>query len=322
MKLKNKSILVTGGAGFIGSHVVERLIKERPEKICVIDNLFLGKVENLTEAKKQFDDIVFYNKSAADYDILKKIIADNGIEIVLDLAAIPLPTSLVKPRLCIDNNMSIAMNLLELMRADAFKVLVHYSTSEVYGSAQYVPMDEKHPWHPRNPYGAGKAGIDHIILSYCMHFGVKASIIRPFNNFGPRQNDTAYAGVIPITINRIMNNQTPIIHGDGLQTRDYIFVKDTADATIKIAESEKTRGIVLNIASGKETKIRDIIFMIMHFMKWKKAPIYTEPRQVDVRRHWASNALAKKMIGFKPKTDIKDGMKITVEWYMDKYKKK
>ena len=312
--MNDKNILVTGGAGFIGSHLVDRLIKENPKKLCVIDNLFLGKSRNLEDAKKNFD-LKIYKKDATNFKVLKKIIKNNKIDVVFDLAAIPLPTSFERPRFCFENNLDIAFNLIELMRDGLLKDLVHYSTSESYGSLQYMPMDEKHPLLPRNVYGASKAAIDHLLMSYAMVFDIKMSIIRPFNNFGPRQNEDAYAGVIPITIRRILEGKNPILYGDGKQTRDYIFVKDTAEATVRVAKEEKTRGKVINVARGKEIKIGYLIDKIVELMDFKGDIIKELERKSDVRRHFASNKLLKELTGYTPNTSFEDGLKETIEWY-------
>jgi len=315
MKLKNKSILVTGGCGFIGSHLVDRLIKEKPERIVVIDNLFLGKEENLADAKKLFDGLKVIIGDAANNTILRKAIVDNKIDIVFDLAAMPLPTSLVEPRRVIENNNSIALNLLEMYREGLFKELVHYSTSESCGSAKIVPMDENHPLDPMNPYGAGKAGIDLYIKTYNRVFGLKTKIIRPFNNFGPRQNRDAYAGVIPITIRKIFEGKSPILYGDGLQTRDYIFVKDTAEGTVRIAKAKAAEGEIINLARGKEIQIGYLIETIKKVMGFKGETIKEPERVADVRRHFANNEKLKKITGWVPQTSFEDGIKETVEWY-------
>jgi len=315
MSLKNKNILVTGGAGFIGSHLVDRLIKEKPKKLVVLDNFFLGKMRNLEEAKKNFPKLKIYKESLTNYNKTKKIILENKIEVVFDLAVIPLPPSLVKPEWSFEENVKMAVNICRLAREKAFKTLIHFSSSEAYGTAKKVPMNEEHPLDPRTSYAASKTAADMLILSYCNCFGIDASILRPFNNYGPRQNEKAYAGVIPLTVKRIKNNESPVVYGNGKQTRDFIFVKDTADAAVKIYNSNNTRGKILNIASGKETNIIDIIKTIMKIMAYKKAIKFEAPRKGDVQRHCADVSLAKKLINFKPRISFSEGMKETVAWY-------
>ena len=179
-------------------------------------------------------------------------------------------------------------------------------------------MDEDHKLGALTPYAASKAATDLLVLSYYKVFGIDTSIIRPFNNYGPRQNEKSYAGVIPITIKRILAGESPVIYGDGEQTRDYIYVTETADATIQIYNQKNTRGKILNIGSGKETSINTLVNTIIRLLNWDNPIIYEKPRPGDVRRHIADISLAKKLINFKQKIDLEEGMKGTLEWYKEK----
>ncbi len=315
--LKNKNVLVCGGAGFIGSHLVDRLILEKPSKLVVIDNLFLGNISNLNEAKKNFPQLKFFKQDASSYTNLEKIADTEKIDIVFNPAVVPLPTSLVKPKWTIEKNIDIVVNFCELLRLNKIKTLIHFSSSEVYGSAKYVPIDENHPIAPFNPYGASKAACDQIIFSYQKTFGIDAAIIRPFNNFGPRQNKGNYAGIIPIVINNILKGETIKIYGDGKQTRDFIFVKDTAEGAVQIYKSKKTRGTVLNITRGKEISMNSLVRKIRTIMHSKTPIIYEKPRPGNVRRHLASGKSAEKVLGFKPKTTLEEGLKQTIKWYQN-----
>jgi len=310
MRLTNKSILVTGGAGFVGSHLVEKLIDEKPDNLVVVDNFYLGKKRNLYFAKQKFHDLKIYNQDATKQKEMEKIFKDENVDVVFDLAVIPLPTSLVEPKWSYDTNVKLASTMCELARKDVFKTLIHYSSSEAYGSAVQVPMCEDHPLKPT------------ILSSYYMTFGIDVSILRPFNVYGPRQNEGTYAGVIPLTIKRILQGDSPVIHGDGLQTRDYTYVTDLVDATIKIYKVKATRGKPLNIASGKETTIKELISKIAKLMNCKKPMIYDKPRLGDVRRFFGSNSLAKKLINYQPKVDFEEGLKHTISWYTRRFRKK
>jgi UDP-glucose 4-epimerase len=320
MSLKNRSVLITGGAGFIGSHLVDSLIREEPESIVVVDNFFLGKEANLERARANFAELKVYKQDASDYEEMKKIIQEEGVDVIFDLAVIPLPASLIKPRWSFEQNVNIALTICELAREDLFYRLVHFSSSEAYGTSEYAPMDEKHPLNGTTPYAASKAACDQLILSYCRTFGIDASIIRPFNNYGPRQNEGSYAGVVPLTIKRILNNEQPIIYGNGYQTRDYLYVTDTAKAAIDTYNSKNSRSKVLNIASGKEISIRNIITMICEYMGYAESIVYKEERPGDVRRHIANIFLAEDLIGFKPIVAFEDGLKETVDWYVQNIK--
>jgi len=317
MDIAKGRILVTGGAGFIGSHLVDRLVDEKPEKLVVIDNFYLGedKIRNLSQAKSSFSSLKVYHQDAAKMRSMKQILKDEGIEIVFNLAAICLPASLVKPKWVHDTNVTIASTFCELLRKDYYKTLIHFSSSEAYGSAEQVPMDENHPLNPSTPYGASKTASDHLVLSYHKTFAIDASIIRPFNNYGPRQNEGTYAGVIPLTVKRILKGESPVIYGDGLQTRDYTYVTDTADAAVKVYCTKSTRGKVLNIASGKEISIKYLVSNIAEAMNCKKPIIYDKPRPGDVRRFFGSNSLAKKLIDYEPKIGFEEGLRRTIGWY-------
>jgi len=317
MGLTDGRILVTGGAGFIGSHLVDRLIKEKPARLVVVDNFFLGedKTRNLSEAKRAFPRLKVYHHDASKLQAMKKILKDEGIEIVFNLAVVCLPASLVRPKWAHDTNVTITSTFCELLRKDCFDTLVHFSSSEVYGDAKQVPMDENHPLEPSTPYGASKIASDHLVLSYCKTFDVDASIIRPFNNYGPRQNEGVYAGVIPITIGRILKGESPVIDGDGLQTRDYTYVTDTANAAVKIYKTKETRGKVLNIASGEEITIKHLVSTIAKIMNCKKPIVYDKPRPGDIRRFIGSNELAKKLISYKQRVSFDEGLRRTIDWY-------
>lgn len=316
--MKNRVILVTGGAGFIGSHLVDRLIKEYPEKIIVVDNFFLGKKENLEEAKKEFDNLKIIQGDASDYELMKELLSKESVDIVYDLAIIPLPASLERPSLTFNVNIKIALTLIELLRQDFYTTLVHFSSSEAYGDLLYQPMNEKHPLYPKTPYAASKATQDHLLYSYYKTFGVDVRIIRPFNTYGPRQNEGSYAAVIPATIKRILNNETPIIFGDGKQTRDYLYVSDVVDASVKIYNINRCKGEIINIGSGKETSIFELIMEIVKIMKVEPIIKFGPERPGDVRRHFADISKARKIINFEPKTSLHEGLVKTVEWYKNK----
>lgn len=316
MNLKNKSVLVTGGAGFIGSHLVDILINEKPKDIVVVDNMFLGKESNLQDAQRNFNDLKLYKEDAADFELMKRIIKKHKIEVVFNLAVLPLPLSLEKPKLCNDKNIEIVSTICELQKLGFFKTLIHFSSSEAYGSARYRPMDEKHPLGPSTPYAASKAAGDILVLSYYRTFNTDCAIVRPFNNYGPRQNEGSYAGVIPLTIKRILNKEAPVIYSDGRQTRDYIYVTETARAAIEIYKNEKTRGEAINIGSGKETSILTVVKLIMKLLKCNKEIKFEPVRPGDVRRHIANIYLAEDILGFKQEISFEEGMKRTVEWYL------
>lgn len=318
MRLNNKSVLVTGGAGFIGSHLVDRLIKEQPANLVVVDNFYLGKEANLCDAKYTFPALKIVNADASNQIDMEHLVKKEDIEVVFNLAVIPLLASFVEPCWMYRHNMDIVLCVCELARKGYYKTLIHCSSSEVYGTCEQAPMDESHPLNPSTAYSASKAAADHLVLSYCKSFGIDAAIIRPFNNYGPRQNDGSYAGVIPLTIKRILARENPLIHGDGEQTRDYIYVTDTAEAAVKVYNCLNTRGKTLNIASGQETSIKHLIKLLAQHLNCNKPIIYQKARPGDVRRHIADISLAKALIDFKLSISIENGIKHTVEWYKER----
>ena len=322
MKLKNKSILVTGGAGFIGSHLVDQLINEAPEKIVVIDNFFLGTMENLEDAIKNFDAIKIYREDAAGYTAMENILAKESIDVIFDLAVKPLPYSFLDPEGAYMVSVNIAHVLVSLLRKELYATLIHISSSEAYGTAEYVPMDESHPLNPTTPYAAGKASADLLIMSYYRTFGLDISIIRPFNNYGPRQNENIYAAIIPTTIRRILQGKKPILEWDGKQARDFIFVKDTAKAVVSIYNHKNTRGKIINIASGKEIAIETLLQSMMQLLNYTGEIIGKPKRPGDVRRHCADISLASKLIGFSPETSFETGIREAIDWHLKRMQDK
>ena len=316
--MQNKNILVTGGAGFIGSHLVEALAKEKPAGIVVVDNLFLGKEDNLTTARELFPGLKFFRESAADYKVMGDICRREQVEVIFDLAVIPLPKSLEAPKFTVDENVMIVSTLCELARQGFYQTLVHFSSSEIYGTAQAPAMAEDHPTRPLTPYAASKLAGCHVVLSYRATFGLDATIVLPFNNYGPRQNEKAYAGIIPKVIGECLAGKQVTIFGDGRQTRDFIFVKDTVQAAIACYKNPDTRGKVINLGSGKATAILDLVRQLVILAGGDPEKILFGPeRPGDVRRHLADVSLAKKLIGFTPEVNLEEGLKITFAWYRE-----
>ena len=317
LSLAGKSVVVTGGAGFIGSHLVDRLLDDRPANVVVVDNLFLGKEANLEEARRAFPDLRFYEQDAADYDAMREILVAEQADVVFEMAVVPLPTSLVRPRWTCDVNLSMATVVAELLRERCFETLVHFSSSEVYGTARYVPMDEGHPLEPRTPYAASKAGADHVVSSYQKTFGLDVTTVRPFNGFGPRQNEGAYAGIIPLVITRALAGEPIFVHGDGEQTRDFTFVRDIADAAVRAYTHPGTRGRVVNVCSGREVSVNALVATLLEVLAVDVPVLHEAPRPGDVRRHCGSPDLGQQLMGVSPEDRLADGLAETVRWYRE-----
>ncbi len=313
--IQGKRVLVTGGAGFIGSHLVDQLIEEDVEKIVIVDNFFLGTMDNLEQALQNKKEITIYRESAADFYAMEAIFKKEGIDIVFNMATKALIYSFFNPIGAYMENVEIVRSLLELQKEGFFQTLIQCSSSEAYGTAQYTPMDENHPLLPTTPYAAGKAAADLFALSFYKTLDLDIRIVRPFNNYGPRQNMKNLAGVIPLTIQRISKGLPPIIEGTGEQTRDFIFVKDTAYWLIQASKAQELKGRVVNIASGKEIKIKDLIEKIGSLINYKGDVQYEKPRTADVTRHCASVSTAINVLGFHCLTELEEGLIGTVEWY-------
>jgi UDP-glucose 4-epimerase len=317
MTLAGRSVLITGGAGFIGSHLADRLAAEGPANLVVVDNLFLGKERNLTVARARFPGLKLYRTDVSDYDAVREILAAEGTDVVFDLAVVPLPTSLEQPRWTVDVNLAMTSVLCELLREGLYRSLIHFSSSEVYGTAQYEPMDESHPLLPLTPYAASKAGGDHVVASYRATFGVDVATVRPFNAYGPRQNELAYAGIIPTVIRRAMNGDEIRIHGDGEQTRDFTFVADLVEFALHVYKTPATRGRLMNVASGREVSVNTLVTKLLAALGTDIEVVHTESRPGDVRRHCGSAALGQELTGFRPATNLDDGLSETVRWYRE-----
>ena len=315
--LKGKNILVTGGAGFIGSNLVDRLLKEEPGSLVVVDNFFLGREKNLSAAMADQGRIAVYRLDAGNLAAMMHVVQKEKVDVLYNLAVIPLPTSLEYPSWTIDSNIQISLTGCELARMGAIKTLIHCSSSEAYGSAVYSTMDEAHPLAPTTPYAASKVAADHIVLSYIETFGIDACIVRPFNNFGPRQNPGSYAGLIPIVVNKVRSGEPVEIFGDGLQTRDYIYVRYTAESMIRVFESEATRGKVINVATGREITVNDLVSRLLTVLGAEThRVVHTAERPGDVRRHCGDTRLLKELTGFEPGPITDADLRETVDWYL------
>ena len=317
--LKNKNVLVTGGAGFIGSHLVDRIIQEDPKQIHVVDNFFLGEEENLNYAVAARPDLEIFRLDASDLAAMRDLVEEKNIEIVFNLAVIPLPTSLKYPVWTVNVNIGIALTFCELARTQSIETLIHSSSSEAYGSAVSIPMFEDHPLQPKTPYAASKLAGDELVLSYVRTFGIDAAVVRPFNNYGPRQNPGRYAGIIPIVVRKLKKNEPIEIFGDGEQTRDYIFVKETAEGFIKVYQHDESRGEVLNLATGKEITINALVAKLLEILGKPDHPVvHVEDRIGDVRQHCGGIDRARELIGFSPSVMPAQGLLETALWYQER----
>lgn len=307
-------ILITGGAGFIGSHLCEKYTKEGHTVIC-LDNFMSG---NLTNVRHLLDyrNFKLIKGDIRDFDLLEKIMRD--VDVVFHLAAqIHVDRSYIEPKLTYEVNVMGTQNVLEVARMHDAKRVIHASTSEVYGSALHVPIDEKHPLNAPHPYGASKIAADRMCYAYIQTYGMNISIMRFFNIFGPRQRDIGYGGVISIFTRRILNNTPPIIYGEGLQTRDYTYIKDVVNAYDLVLNHDGAITEPINFGTGKEVSVVELANKIIKLCDktGEMEPVYIEPRIGEVKQLIADATKAENLLGWEPEYSLDDGLENFVQWY-------
>ncbi|MEJ7786954.1 MAG: GDP-mannose 4,6-dehydratase [Solirubrobacteraceae bacterium] len=309
-------VIVTGGAGFIGSHLVDALLHAGAEHVVVVDTLFLGSEANLEAARRSHGERVrFYREDAGDLVAMQSICAVERPDIVFNLATKTLLYSFFNPPGAFSVNTDIAAALGELLRAGAFRRLVQVSSSEVYGSAREPRMSENHPFGAETSYAAGKAAADLLLMSYMRMFDADITIIRPFNNYGPRQNPGEFAGLIPGTLTRLASGRAPLVQGGGDQTRDFIFVSDTVRALMRLGFHAGTRGRTFNVGSGREVSVSEVVAVLSELLGYEGTVERTPRRTADVDRHCADVADAETLIGPLATVDLREGLRQTIAWH-------
>ena len=317
MNWKEKSVLVTGAGGFIGSHLTEHLVELGANVRSFVrynSRNDWGLLELLP--KDKLDQMEIIMGDLKDADAVRHAAKDVDISFHLG-SLIAIPYSYIHPRETIETNILGALNVLTAAKENNIEKIIHTSTSEVYGTAKYVPIDEEHPLQGQSPYSASKIGADKIAESFYKSFDVPVAIIRPFNTYGPRQSARA---VIPTIIMQALTKEKMFL-GSLHPTRDYTYVKDVVEGFIKVAESPKSIGEVINIGSNFEISIGDIAKRIIP-MIGKNAEIITDPARVrpqdsEVERLWCDNTKAKRLLGWEPTTSLDEGLKKTIEGISD-----
>ena len=307
-------MLITGGAGFIGSYLCEKYTKEGHTVLC-LDNFMNGKLTNIRQLLNQRN-FRLINGDIRDFDLLEKIMRD--ADVVFHLAAqIHVDRSMVEPQLTYEVNVLGTQNILEAARIGDVEKVIYSSTSEVFGSAKYIPMDEDHPLDAPHPYGASKIAADRMCNAYSKSYGMNIYTLRMFNAFGPKQTDSGYGGVISIFVKRVLGGMPPIIYGDGCQTRDYTFVKDVVAAFDSTLNHDKPIAEPINFGSGREIRILDLANEIIRLCGKEKEiePVHVEPRPGEVERLVADTSRARELLGWQPKHGLEDGLIELVDWY-------
>ncbi len=312
------TVLVTGADGFIGSHLVEKLISEGTKvKAFVYYNSFNSWGWLDTFPKEKLAQIEIFSGDIRDPNGVRTAV--KGVDIIYHLAAlIAIPYSYHSPDSYVDTNIKGTLNILQAARDCNVKKVLVTSTSEVYGTAIYTPIDEKHPKQGQSPYSATKIGADAMADSFYRSFNLPVTIVRPFNTFGPRQSARA---IIPTIITQLLAGKTEIKLGSLHPTRDLLFVKDTVNGFVEIAKSAKTIGEEINIASQEEISIRDLaqtlIDMINPKAKIVSDDIRLRPEKSEVERLLGSAEKIKSLTNWKPQFNLHEGLKQTIEWFSD-----
>ncbi len=313
---KDKTILITGADGFIGSHLTEMLLRKGHKvRALAFYNSFnnwgwledIVKSENLEVISGDIRDPFFCTEITKNIDQVFHLAALIGI-----------PYSYVAPDSYIDTNIKGTLNICNAARINEVERIIHTSTSEVYGSARYVPIDENHPLQPQSPYSASKIGADALAMSFYNSFEMPLTIVRPFNTYGPRQSARA---VIPSIISQIASGKTKIVLGDTSPTRDFNYVEDTCKGFMALSESEKSIGEVVNIGSNYEISILNTFNLIKEVMNSDAELVQDSsrirPKNSEVERLWCDNTKIKELTGFIPEISLEQGIKKTVNWFSD-----
>ena len=311
-----QKVLVTGADGFIGSHLTEMLL-EQGYKVKALSyyNSFndWGWLNNV-----KHPELEVVTGDVRDPHFCKHITQD--VEIIFHLAAlIAIPYSYVAPNSYVDTNIKGTLNICQAAKENGVKKVLVTSTSEVYGTARYVPIDENHPKQPQSPYSAKKIGADAISMSFYNAFALPVVLVRPFNTYGPRQSARA---IIPTIITQIANGMQEIKLGDLTPTRDFNFVKDTCKGFIELSKCDAAIGQEVNICSNNEISMRDTLNLIARLMdsdvKFIEDQARIRPQNSEVFRLWGDNTKVKSLTGYEPSYSLEEGLKETINWFLDK----
>jgi len=309
VNLGGQRILITGGAGFIGSHLAERLAPDN--FLRVVDDFSTGSTDNLDNLAAR-----------RGVEIIKADLCDprvahdacDGIDVVFHLAVSCLRTSLSRPHFSHDVNAGGTLNLCEAAHRFRIRRFIYISSSEVYGTAQRVPMNEDHPWEPLTVYGASKLAGELYAKAFFRTHGLPVVIVRPFNTYGPREPwEGRRAEVIPRFILRALAGQSPVIFGNGNQTRDFTYIDDTVSGIVLAAECDAMVGQAVNVAAGRECSIRAVAEAIAEKLELRRPVRCVDARPGDVTRHFADISKARRLFGFEPTVDLETGLDRCIE---------
>jgi UDP-glucose 4-epimerase len=304
-------ILISGACGFQGSHLCDKYVKER-HTVLALDNFLAGTLDNVKHLL-DYNNFKLITGDVRDKELLTHLI--DGVDIIFHLAAqVHVDRSMIEPELTWSINVTGTQNILEVARFHDVKRVIHASSSEVYGSAQSVPMSELHPLDAPHPYGASKTAGDRMCYAYQRAYNMDIVIVRPFNIFGERQRDKGYGGVISIFARRVLNNVPPIIFGDGSQSREYTYVSDMVDAYDRIMRYNLPIREPLNVGTGEEITIKELAYKIIEICGKNIEPVFDKPRMAEVDRLVTDATRARKLLGWEPRVSISVGLRKYIEW--------
>lgn len=311
-----KKVLVTGAGGFIGSHLVEKLV-QKGRKVKAFVRYNSNNSWGWLETSKCKDNIEVVSGDIRDSDIVRYAMKD--VDTVFHLAAlIGIPYSYVSPEAYLETNIKGSLNVFQAARDFGVKKVVHTSTSEIYGTAEFVPIHEKHPVNPQSPYAASKSAADVLSLSFYRSFDLPVVVVRPFNTYGPRQSARA---IIPTIITQILSGNKKIKLGKLTPTRDLTFVEDTTEGFILAEGSNTAVGEIINLGNNHEISVGDLAHLIAHMMGTKITiqveSKRTRPLKSEVDRLMADNSKAKKLLKWTPAHDLERGLNKTIEWFKE-----
>ncbi len=305
-------ILISGACGFVGSHLTEKYVKEG-HTVLALDNFLSGSLDNIKHLL-DYPNFKLIKGDIRDKEILKDLI--DGVDTIFHLAAqIHVDRSYIEPELTWDINVMGTQNILELARFHDVKRVIASSSSEVYGSAQFVPMTEKHPLNSPHPYGASKIAMDRLCSSYQKTFGMDIVIMRPFNIFGQRQRDIGYGAVISLFTRRVLNNIPPMIYGNGEQRREYVFIDDIVRAYDLALHHSGLVHEPVNFATGIDYSIKEIADMVIEACGKDIKPVHVEKRMAEVQRLCGDATRAREIYGWTALVPMKEGLKRFCDWY-------
>lgn len=307
-------IAITGGAGFIGTHLGEYLLKQKHKVIC-LDNLSSGIRENIANLSNNAG-FKFYHCDIREKGKLEEIFKQEKVEVVYHYAAVVgVKKTLENPEEVLDVNIRGTLNVLQAAVSSGCQKVVNISSSEVYGNPVEIPEKEDSPKNIDLPYAISKLASEKYAHIYYQKYGLKTVSLRLFNVYGPRQNSTPYGFVVGIFVKRALQNQPPIIYGDGFQTRDFTYIEDCVVPTVIAGESDAANGEVFNIAAGKPVTILDLAELVIQLCDKDLVPIFEPEREFEIRHRFADISKMRRILGYKPKCDLKEGLKATIEWY-------